>query len=311
MFFGLLGFILGTILGSLALALADRSLENKTFFGRSRCPNCKHKLAWFDLIPIFSYLNLKGRCHYCHKKIKLEYLLVEIVVGSLIAILFWQTFSNFPRFNPADTFYYQYQVVNFFAELIAKTFLITILVIVAITDLKKTLIPDRITFPALKVILVYLLILVGYRIWYLYTGLSQNQIGNYLIHQTDYFYRHSLYIAEPLLSGLTMMLIVGLFFLVLIIITRGRGMGGGDLKLGILIGLFFGFPNAAAAILLSFLSGSIIAIALILLGKKQFGQTIPFGPFLSLGAILTIFWGEQITKFYLTLSPINFPTLNF
>ena len=104
-----------------------------------------------------------------------------------------------------------------------------------------------------------------------------------------------------------MALVIGLFFLSLIIFTKGRGMGGGDLKLGVLIGLAFGYPNALAAILLSFLTGSVVAVILIAMKKKHFGQTIPFGPFLSLGSILILLWGDKIASFYLSLTNISNP----
>src|SRR3972149_5595677 len=99
-----LGFILGVILGSGIKALADRSLSYKSFWGRSYCPKCKHKLGWYDLLPIFSYIFLKGRCRYCHKKISIEYLLVELGMGLLMGFLFWQQFHNF-----------KFEILNFLA----------------------------------------------------------------------------------------------------------------------------------------------------------------------------------------------------
>jgi prepilin signal peptidase PulO-like enzyme (type II secretory pathway) len=292
-----LGFVLGTILGSLALALADRSLNNTTFFGRSFCPHCKHKLAPSDLIPIISFLSLKGKCRYCHKKIKPEYPLVEVGMGLIGALILWQTLPMILLANDTNV------LIGLLLPLFFKLFIATVLVIVAITDYKQTIIPDRITYPAIKIILAYLIIISAFQTWSFYQSVSQLAIGKFLVQQTDYMWRHAIYTFAPLYGGLIMALVVGLFFLTLILITRGRGMGGGDLKLGILIGLFFGYPLALVAILLSFLSGSLVAIALILLGKKHFGQTIPFGPFLSLGSIIALLWGEKLTQFYLSLSP--------
>src|SRR4030081_3703588 len=93
--FSLLGFVLGTVLGSFALALAERSLNEKSFLGRSYCPECKKTLRWYDLFPIFSYLSLKGKCRYCHKKIPIEFPLVELIMGILIAYLFSIVYLNF------------------------------------------------------------------------------------------------------------------------------------------------------------------------------------------------------------------------
>ena len=78
-------------------------------------------------------------------------------------------------------------------------------------------------------------------------------------------------------------------------------MGGGDVKLGAFIGVALGFPGAILALVLAFLSGAIFSVSLIVLGKKHFGQTIAFGPFLVLGSLVTLFWGDQILNWYLKL----------
>lgn len=248
-----IGFILGTVLGSFVKALADRSITKKSFWGRSYCPKCRHKLTWYDLSPVISYILLRGRCRYCKKKIGIEYLLVEVVMGILIGFLFWQTLSVAGG-------------SNFLLDLISKIFFITILVTLFLTDLKKMLIPDRIILPAISIGLIFLLM------------------------SAEFF-------VEGVLTGF----LIGGFFLGLIIITRGKGMGGGDVKLGAFIGLMLGFPQAIFAIVLSFLIGALFSIALIITGKKHFGQTIPFGPFLVLGSLTMLFWGQEIINWYLAL----------
>ncbi len=282
MFWGLPGFITGTVLGSLAKALADRSLKNKSFWGRSYCPKCKHKLAWYDLFPIASYIFLKGRCRYCHKKIGTQYLLVEVIMGLLIAYLFNQSFFNF--------------------DLVFKTFFITILAILFLTDLKKMLIPDRIVKPAILIGAVSLFAVTIYKIGYLYYYLSLTPVGQKLLPPySEYFYRHAFLTAQPLIGSILMGFAIGGFFWSLIIITRGKGMGGGDVKLGAFIGIMLGFPMAMLAIILSFLIGAIFSIGLLVAGRKHFGQVIPFGPFLVLGSLITLFWGSEILNWYLHL----------
>lgn len=251
------GFILGSILGSFSLSLADRALSGKSFWGRSICSFCGKKLSFLDLIPIFSYLILRGKCRFCHKKLSPGYLAVEILSGILIAILFWQ--SSFATFQ-VET-------------LIFKIFFVTILVSLLITDLKKMLIPDRIIIPALVISLVFLLA---------EAVISQNIQP----------------LAWSILSGLS----IGLFFMTLILLTQGKGMGGGDVKLGVFMGLILSFPNSYLALVLSFLSGALVAVALLISGKKRFGETLPFGPFLVIGAIISLFWGDLIIDWYLKLS---------
>ena len=78
-------------------------------------------------------------------------------------------------------------------------------------------------------------------------------------------------------------------------------MGGGDVKLGAFLGLVLGFPNAVVAFLFSFLTGAILAIFLLISGKKKLGQAIPFGPSLVLGSLIALFWGDKILDWYLSL----------
>jgi prepilin signal peptidase PulO-like enzyme (type II secretory pathway) len=295
--FIVLGFIIGTVLGSFVKALADRSLKRSSFWGRSYCERCKTTLRWYDLFPILSYLSTGGKCRYCHKKIGPEYLIVEVTSGLLIATLFYLSFPGFSMDAGA------FEQILFFSDLLFKTFFIAILVSITITDLRKTLIPDRIMFPSIFAALFFLVSLTVYKIWYLFIYLSQNPLGQYLLPpHNDYFRRHALITVEPLIGSLISAFIISGFFLGLIIITRGRGMGGGDVKLGFFMGLGLGFPGAILATVLGFVTGAITAVLLIILGKKSFGQNIPFGPFLVLGSLITLFWGNQIINWYLHLS---------
>ena len=238
----ILGFFLGTILGSFVKAIADRSLAGKTFLGRSACPNCKHKLSWLDLFPIFSYLFLKGRCRYCRKKISLEYLMVEIVMGFLVAFVFWQSSQNYTLYPIPYTLIF-----------------ITVLAIIFLTDIKKMFIPDRVMVPAIIVVAV--------------AGMT----------------------VENILAGL----IIGGFFMLLIILTNGKGMGGGDVKLGAFMGLGLGLVNGILAVMLAFFTGAIFGIGAIIIKRKKFGEHLPFGPFLVLGSLIALFWGSEIIEWYL------------
>lgn len=298
----ILGFILGAILGSGIKVLADRSLNNRSFWGRSYCPNCKKTLQWYDLFPIFSYISTGGRCRYCKKKIGIEYLLVEVVMGVLIAFLFWQSFQNsqFSILNFQLNSIFQFSI--FSLELLFKTFFIVVLAILFLTDLKKMFIPDRIVLPSIIIGIILGLIITIAKIAYLYFYLSQTPLGRMLLPpKNEYFQRHALMVAEPFLYSLVTGVLIGGFFLSLIIITRGKGMGGGDVKLGAFIGIMLGFPQALFALVLSFVIGATVSVILVSFGKKSFGQTIPFGPFLVLGSLMMVFWGREIVDWYLRL----------
>lgn len=282
------GFVLGAVLGSFIKVLADRSLSNKSFRGRSYCTACKHKLAWYDLLPIVSYFLLHGKCRYCHKTISFEYVLVEVASGAIIALLFWQTST-------------------FFLDLPLKIFFVSVLLVLFITDLKKMFIPDRIILPAIVITLIYLILETICKIGYLFYYLSQSRIGQLLLPpHSDYFQRHAIITTYPLFWGMGMALLIGGFFTLLILITKGRGMGGGDVKLGALIGLSLGFPGSLVALMLSFISGAFASLVLIAFGKKHFGQSIPFGPFLVFGSIVSLLWGNQLIDWYLHIDKIFF-----
>lgn len=283
----ILGFLTGISLGSFIKVVADRSISKRSFWGRSYCEACQHQLSWYDLLPILSFVLLGGKCRYCGSPIRADYLLIEVGMGILTVWLFWQKIPD-----------------NFLSLLgiVFELFIISVLAAVFLTDLKKGLIPDRITYPAITGAFFYLLVLSVYKIFLTYQSISSSLLGKYLLPpHSDYFFRHAFLAATPFLTGIVSAAVLGLFFGVLIILTRGRGMGGGDLKLALFIGLTFGFPNSLVVLMLAFFLGSLAGITLLIFKKRKLGQTIPFAPFLSLGGLITIFWGEKIVSWYLNL----------
>lgn len=154
------------------------------------------------------------------------------------------------------------------ATLLYYFFILSIFIIVAVIDLKFSQIPTTLVFLAALVALFY-----------------------------DYFHLSSgdfvVYVVVAFLSALA--------FLAVAVMTFGRGLGGGDIPLAFLIGLFLGWPKTLTAIFLAFLGGAMVAILLLALGKKKFGQTIPFGPFLVFAATVSVFWGQELLNWYLSL----------
>lgn len=296
--FVFLGFIVGTILGSFAKAVSDRQQKcNNNLRGRSYCENCKHKLVWYDLFPVVSYILLSGKCRYCQQKIPLSNLLAEIIMGVLIATLFASQSFNFSlSLNPNLT------LIIPLSDLIFKIFIITVLFILFLTDLKTGLLPDKITYPVLSLALAYLFIINIFESWLFYGSLKVHALGKYFLPPYSNYVWSLIYrIWEPAFLRIFLGLSLSLFFALLIIITKGKGMGWGDVKFVLFLGIALGFPNAIIGIFLSFLLGASFSIILIISGKKHFGETIPFGPFLSLGAYIALIWGSQITEWYLKM----------
>jgi len=258
-------FLLGLDVGSFLNCVIYRLEINQSFLtGRSFCPDCKHKLSWYDLIPVFSFLVLKGKCRYCQKPISWQYPFVELATGLLFLLIF-----NF-QFSISNEF-----LIFNFQNLLVTGYLLLItcfLIIIFVYDLKHYIIPDKVIFPAIFVS----------GIWYFVSSIFFNLYTGYEILNTIY-------------SAIG----AALFFLIIVLVSRGNWMGIGDIKLAFLMGFFLGFPRILFALFSAFLFGAIMGIGLIILKRKSLKSEIPFGPFLITGTILALFFGEKIMNWYL------------
>jgi len=261
-------FLFGLIVGSFLNCVIYRLEQKQSFLGgRSFCPHCKHTLSWQDLIPVFSFLFLKGKCRYCQKRISWQYPLVEIATGILFVLLlnYELGIMNYEIFSFKFIAYFLFLILN-------SSFLILIFVY----DLKHFIIPDKVVFPAI-------IIALGFRVWDL------------ISHWSLEFGVFHPFIAAFGASG---------FFLLIVLISRGKWMGVGDIKLAFLMGLLLGFPYILVALFFSFLIGAIIGIGLILAKRKTMKSEVPFGPFLVIGTFIALFLGEIIINWYWNLFTI-------
>jgi len=243
-------------------------------------------LAGRDLVPLLSFVLLKGRCRYCGQKISWQYPLVELATGLIFASSSFLS-SNFYLLNLSSIFY-----------LLSSVFLIPVFVI----DLKHGVIPDKIVFPAIALVTSYRLLVTGSSIWELYRNLRGDigGLGPYLL-QTNFFKHHLWLEVSPLLWTLLGSLVLYFAFCILHFAFRGRALGGGDVKLAFLVGLITGWPNMIVAVFSAFLTGALVSVILMMLKKKKFGETVPFGPFLVAGTYVALFFGEEILSWYMNL----------
>ena len=267
--------IFGLIIGSFLNVIIFR-LENgeKIINDRSRCLHCKHTLSWLDLIPILSFMFLKGKCRYCHSKISWQYPLVEIATGALFVLIF----NISAQIEPVLS--WQFYLSIFYYFYISSAF-----IVIFVYDLKHYIIPDKIIYPAIIITTTFHLFSE-----FITTNNFQFPISNFQSIFNSQFL--NFLFAAILASG---------FFYAIIIITKGKGMGGGDVKLAFLMGLLLGWPVILLSIFLAFILGSVIGIFLILIGRKRMKSMIPFGPFLIIGTFIGLFWGEEIIKWYLNI----------
>jgi prepilin signal peptidase PulO-like enzyme (type II secretory pathway) len=296
----LIFFILGTIIGSFANVLVERTIHQQSLLDRSHCDHCQKKLKPFDLIPIFSYLTFKGKCRHCHQQISIQHFLFELTYGIVFATTYLLIqhdiyLSNSYLYNIFSPPYLSNLLI-----LIFYLFTISGLLALFVSDLKYYLLLDRVIFPMIVVTITYKagsLLFLGADT---YSKLQQSSFGQNLIEAGWLSFRLQS-LAYPLLYSFGGALTIALFFLTLIVVTKGKGMGAGDVKLGFLIGLITGWPHMIIAIMLGFLTGSVTSLILMLVRRKNMKSRIPFGPFLILGAILVLFFGDSLFNIYLKL----------
>lgn len=254
----LLIFLLGLCVGSFLNVVIDRIPQKKSVIkNRSHCDSCKKILAWYDLVPVASFIFLQGRCRYCHSKLSWQYPVVELATGLLFLFIFSLYVAKASSFAPLPFILSSIEgnVVSIVFLLIVFSLLLAILVI----DIKYGIIPDAILFPITFLTFGFLIL-------------------------------NSEFLIPAFLSGV----ISFLLFLLIVFATKGRGMGFGDVKYAFFMGTFLGFPRIIIGIYAAFLTGAVLSLILIVVRKKRFGQTIPFGPFLVIGTFVGYFWGPGL-----------------
>lgn len=155
-------FAIGLFIGSFLNVLADRlPREESVIKGRSHCEKCKKTLQWFDLIPLASFIFLKGKCRYCHSPLSFYYPIVELITGIMFVVAFIFVINNFPFTN------FHLPLISLFYYL----FIVSCLIVVFFADLKYGIIPDKIIFPAVLVSFVYIILNTNYMI-HIFSGVG-------------------------------------------------------------------------------------------------------------------------------------------
>ncbi len=259
-------FILGLIIGSFINCLVYRLYTEQSFIrSRSFCPHCRVIIRWFDNIPLLSYLLLRGRCRACRQKISLSYPLVELAGGLLFLLVFLVV-------RPDFTYPLAWPLI---LTIIRDWFFAAVLLALFLYDFKYYLVPDIIAIPSALLALAFNLTI----------HLSTSSLSDFWSVLGRY-----------LLAGA----VAGGFFLLLFIISRGRWIGGGDIRLGFLMGFLVGWPLVLVALFLAYVSGALIGLGLIAAQKKTMQSIVPFGTFLAPATIITLLFGGQLLNFYLS-----------
>jgi len=218
--------------------------------GRSMCPSCKHELAAKDLIPVASWVFLRGKCRYCGRPISRQYPSVELIVAALFIISYLLWPAGMHGLGLVQFCFWLAFLVGFAA--------------LAVYDLKWFLLPDKIVFPLVGLAIVELLV----ALIFFHTGW------------------------QALWASVWGVLIASGIFFVLYQVSDGTWIGGGDVKLGLVLGILVGGPLRSLLLLfVASLLGTLVSLPLLMLGKAGRKTLIPFGPFLIAAAIIIALFG--------------------
>jgi len=239
-------FIFGLVLGSFFNVCIHRIPKKESIsFPPSHCPKCDSNLRALDLIPVASFLYLRGKCRYCAMPVSWRYPIVEFLTGILFLFSAWS--------------------VGFELALAKYLFIVSLFIVISFIDLEHYLIPN-------SIIIFGFAVGIGLNIWVQDVTFLDSLLG--------------------FLAG-------GGLLLLLAVVSKG-GMGGGDIKLAALIGFLLGWPKVLLGLFLGAFIAAIIGITLILAGFTKRREPIPFGPFIAIGTLLALFFGDSLIAWYLS-----------
>jgi prepilin signal peptidase PulO-like enzyme (type II secretory pathway) len=261
----LLFFIIGLFCGSLVNIIAGGLTREPRLFVISGCRECNTNWPFYLALPVLGYIISRGRCRFCHSTLKLHMLIVELGTGLLFAYLV-----------------YRYGLTW---ELSLSIFYSLLLLILLVTDIEKMLIPNAVTYPAIFMVLLLSGIVMALHLrpqWSVVLPVSgfMEWLNNYLLNAIT-----------GCLTGFLLLLLV-------VIISRG-GMALGDVKLAALIGLMVGFPMVLVGLFVAIILGGLAAAVLLIAKRKGRKDPIPFGPFLCIGGMVSMFWGKALLAWYM------------
>ena len=241
-------FVYGILIGSFLNVLILRIPLKENFVSkRSHCMQCGTQLKWFELIPLFSYIGLRGRCRTCKTRISVQYPLIEGLNGILYVLVFWK--------------------YGLTIETLLYCLLFSALLALSVIDFRTYEIP------------------VGFNIFILILGLIHVALD--LGHWADY------------VIGFVS---VSVFLLLIYLLTKGRGIGGGGVKLMATCGLLVGYKLVILAFLLGCVLGAVIHLIRMRVSKA--GRVLAMGPYLSLGIGIAVIFGNQLIQWYFGLMGI-------
>ena len=237
-------FLYGIVIGSFLNVCIYRIPKDESIVKvRSHCMDCGYQLKWYELVPLFSYIVLRGKCRKCKTKLSVQYPIIEAVNGVLYILVF---IMNGVTINS-----------------VIYCLLASALLALSVIDFRTYEIP------------------IGFNVFILTLG---------LIHLALDYQNWLLYVIG--------LVAVSGFLLLIYVITKGRGIGGGDIKLMAACGLLLGWKLIIVAFMIGCVVGAVIHLLRMKISKES--HVLAMGPYLSLGVFIAAMWGSRLLEWYLT-----------
>ncbi len=271
-------FLFGIAIGSFLNVVILR-YDGERFFnfgrlgGRSACLGCRGQLRWYELVPVVSFIIQGGKCRLCRARISWQYPVVEILTGGafVISYLYFSAQYSFPYAHP-----------HLWLMVVGWTVIFVCMIALSVVDVRMMLIPDELT-----AIIAAVGVMFGF-------ANSGSFLGNY----TALFPQFAHPLISHVIGGIAGFTLLGAITLV----SRGKAMGMGDVKLAGAMGLVLGFPDIYFALALGFLLGGVFSAGLLVRMSRYGMKTmVPFGPFLVLGFFAFVFFGHSLVEWYVSL----------
>jgi len=269
---GIFSFGLGACIASFLNVVIWRVPRGESIVSPpSHCPKCNAAIRWYQNIPIFSWLALRGKCANCKAPISPRYILIEFLGGCLFLAAFHLVVCS-GRFDSAALPWYK------FVDLLIWWIWLSLMIVGSMIDFDHKLLPDFVTVGGMVL------------------GVTSSVAG-FLAFGSVVFVLHSL-------SGLVFGF--GLLWLIRYLGSKAfkrEAMGLGDVFLMGAVGALFGPFAVLATLILSSVFGSIVGVGMVLLSKTKFGRfvEIPYGPYICLGCLVWMFCGPELVAWYVNL----------
>ena len=267
---GLFGAVIGSFLN---VVIHRLPLEESIVFPNSRCPSCATAIAFYDNIPVLSYVILRGRCRKCNTGISVRYPAVELLTALLFVAVTWH--DGLTAILPFN--------LIFVSAMVALIFI----------DAEHMLLPNAITYPGIGFALIARLVVPYLGAVPHFDDIEPLMRG--MLHGLPLWAVSLIGAAIGGLIGGGSLWLMGWTWEKL----RGiEAMGLGDVKMMFMVGAYFGWRLTILTIFMGVLSGSVIGTALMLGQRRNMQMLLPFGVFLGLAAIGALFFGAQVVEWY-------------